>query len=110
MRKKNRPVYRRGREQCRRIQICLNLLEQYHGGCLRDPRQRLLAKMMEEELTGKQLDYLRCYYANAMTHGQIARMLGRDASTVTRGITRAEEKLEQIMKRGAALWGTDFPE
>jgi predicted DNA-binding protein (UPF0251 family) len=110
MRKKNRPAYRRGRTQCRRIHICLSLLDQYHTNCLHDPREQVLAMMMEETLTGKELDYLRYYYNNAMTQEQIARMLDRDATTIARGIGRAEEKLSRIMERGRLLWGEDFLE
>jgi IS30 family transposase len=66
--------------------------------------------MIAETLTGKELDYLRYYYNNAMTQEQIARMLDRDTSTISRVIVRGEEKLSRIMERGKLLWGEDFLE
>ncbi|MCD8050727.1 MAG: hypothetical protein LUE89_03505 [Clostridiales bacterium] len=108
--RKNRPVYRLGQAQRRQIAACLNLIDQYHAGCLTSGRQRALAQMLERELTGRQLDYLRYYYTGAMTHGQIARLLGRSPSTVSRGILRAEAKFLQVMERCRPFWGEDFLE
>ncbi|MCD8146350.1 MAG: hypothetical protein LUD84_03550 [Clostridiales bacterium] len=108
--RKNHPSYRLGQAQRRQIAACLSLIDQYHAGCLASGRQRALAQMLEQELTGRQLDYLRYYYAAAMTHGQIARMLGRSPSTVSRGILRAEAKFLQVMERCRPFWGEDFLE
>lgn len=102
-----KPVYRRGQEECRRVRKYLNLLDQMHAGCLRDPKARILVQMLEEELTGKELDYLRGYYVDCLTHRQIGGRLGRSCSAVTRGIQRAEKKFDRIMERGALLWGAD---
>jgi predicted DNA-binding protein YlxM (UPF0122 family) len=107
-RKKNRPAYRRGHAQCQRIRSCLNILDQYHANCLNDPREQVLAMMMEEALTGKELDYLHYYYTNGMTQAQIACMVDRDASTITRVIGRGEKKLSCVMERAKLLCGEDF--
>ncbi|MCD7837953.1 MAG: hypothetical protein LUG65_03480 [Clostridiales bacterium] len=106
--RKNQPFYRLGQVQRRQITICLSLIDQYHAGCLSNGRQRALAQMLEQELTGRQLDYLRHYYVSALTHRQIARQVGRSPSTVSRGILRAEEKFLQVMERCRPFWGEDF--
>ncbi|MCD8190655.1 MAG: helix-turn-helix domain-containing protein [Clostridiales bacterium] len=106
--KKNQPAYRLGQRQRRQIAVCLSLIDQCHAGCLTSSRQRALVQMLERELTGRQLDYLRYYYAAAMTHGQIARQLGRSPSTVSRGILRAEAKFLQVMERCRPFWGDGF--
>ncbi|MCD7927634.1 MAG: hypothetical protein LUF80_02055 [Oscillospiraceae bacterium] len=108
--KKNQPLYRLGQAQRRQIAACLTLIDQYHAGCLASGRQRALAQMLEQELTGRQLDYLRYYYTAAMTHGQIARLLGRSPSTVSRGILRAEAKFLQVLERCRPFWGDGFLE
>lgn len=108
--KKIGPVYRLGQTQRRQIAACLSLIDQIHAGCLASGRQRALAQMLEEELTGRQLDYLRYYYVAALTHEQIARLMGRSPSTVSRGVMRGEEKFLQVMERCRPFWGDGFLE
>lgn len=89
---KNIPVYRRGRQKCSTIRASLMLLRRYQDGHRLTGRERAIAKLIEERLTEREMEFLRYYYESGMTHPQIARYLHLCPSTVTKGILRAEKK------------------
>ena len=56
--------------------------------------QRIL-RVMEQELTEKQLSYLQAYYFEEEAFSQIARRYGVNRSTVMRTVARAEDRLRR---------------
>lgn len=88
----NHPLYRRGGSKCHQLRISLTLLERYQRGEQLDSREEALARLMERHLTPREVEYLTCYYQQGMTHRQIARLLRRSSSAVSKGIVRAERK------------------
>ena len=95
-----KPCYRRGILWQKQIIHCLRLMNQHRAGEPLEPEQRQLAQRLEVQLTPLQVTYLRMYYANVLTIEQIARLLGRNISSVSRGLTRAETNVEKVI--GAA--------
>lgn len=88
----NQPIYRRGSRKCYQIRVALMLLQRYRDGERLTGGERTIARLMQANLTEKELEYLTCYYIQGMTHRQIARRLRRSASTVSKGVMRAERK------------------
>ncbi len=88
----NQPIYRRGNRKCYQIRVSLALLQRYRDGEQLTGEEQAVARLMEANLTEKELEYLSCYYIQGLTHRQIARQLRRSASTVSKGIVRAERK------------------
>lgn len=88
----NQPLYRRGRQKCHQIRVALTLLQRLRDGERLQGAEMAVARLMESSLTERELEYLICYYERGMTHRQIGRTLRRSASTVSKGIVRAERK------------------
>lgn len=86
-------VYQCGLEQVRRIQSCLNLVAQYEGGCRMSPSTAGIACAISRNLTQAEKECLRLYYNDGLQQKQIAAMLKRSQSTVSRTLCRGEQKM-----------------
>ena len=56
---------------------------------------------INEELTEKQKQYYIMFFVHSVPIPEIARMFGVNKSTVSRGITRARERITKIMRYSA---------
>ena len=61
----------------------------------REVQIRRILRVMEQELTEKQLAYLQAYYFDEESFSQIARRYGVNRSTVMRTVARAEDRLRR---------------
>lgn len=59
---------------------------------------KALKKVIEEQLTTRQKQYLVLYYYNNVDMVQIAKQFGVNKSTVSRTINRARQKIYKYMK------------
>lgn len=64
--------------------------------------KRNLTMALRQEVTPRQLECIRLYYAEGLNMGQIGRRLGVDKSTVSRNLRRGEANLRRCLRFGAA--------
>lgn len=64
--------------------------------------KRNLTMALRQEVTQRQLECIRLYYAEGLNMGQIGRRLGVDRSTVSRNLKRGESNLRRCLRFGAA--------
>lgn len=64
--------------------------------------KRNLTMALRQEVTHRQLECIRLYYAEGLNMGQIGRRLGVDKSTVSRNLKRGEANLRRCLRFGAA--------
>lgn len=64
--------------------------------------KRNLTMALRQEVTPRQLECIRLYYAEGLNMGQIGRRLGVDKSTVSRNLKRGEANLRRCLRFGAA--------
>ena len=60
-----------------------------------------LVRALQEDVTGKQRQYLLLYYAEGLNMREIGERLGVDKSTVSRTIKRGEARLRRCLRYGA---------
>ena len=63
----------------------------------REVQIRRILRVMEEELSDKQRQYLQAYYFDEESFSQIARRYGVNRSTVIRTVARAEDRLRRYL-------------
>lgn len=95
MTRRNKPGYRRNRTA---LIMALGLCDQHEAGVPLSGEELVTAKAMKKLLTEKELDYLRLYYQSGMTHQQIARHLQCAPSTVSKGISRGERRIRDLIE------------
>jgi len=66
-------------------------------GCLDEEKQRLLAAVLKLPESEKQVVMLR--YFSGRTASQVAKALGRSVGTVTKQLSRAHNRLRNILER-----------
>lgn len=64
--------------------------------------KRNLTMALRQEVTARQLECIRLYYAERLTMKEIGRRLGVDRSTVSRNLRRGEANLRRCLRFGAA--------
>lgn len=60
--------------------------------------QHMLRRIIREQLTDKQRLYLTMYYGERRSMTEIAQSCGVSLSTVSRTLTRARRRIEEVMK------------
>lgn len=60
--------------------------------------RRNLLRAIDEDLTPRQREVVSMHYFNSLSVTRIAEKLGVDRSTVSRTLTRAEQKLKKMLK------------
>lgn len=100
MRQQN-AVYQCGLERVRQIQTCLNLAAQFESGCRMDPASSGIGCAINRRLTPTELRCLRMYYNDGLQQKQIASMLHRSQSTISRTLCRGEAKM---------AWALELPQ
>ena len=75
------------------------LYDGYEGPRLpKEVQMKRVQRVIREELTANQRQILLAYYIQNRTIPQIAEELGRNKSTVSRTLHRAEEKLRRYLR------------
>ncbi len=94
MRRNNVPVYSGGRRRADQIRACLNLIAQYRNGVGMERGRAAVVRVIDQSLTGDELELLQSYYNDGATQKRIAARTGLTQSGVSRAIYRAGRKLE----------------
>lgn len=94
MRRNNVPVYSGGRRRADQIRTCLNLIAQYRSGIGMERSKAAVVRVIDQALTGDELEMLQSYYNDGATQRRIAAQTGLTQSGVSRAIYRAGRKLE----------------
>ena len=84
-----------------RLRSFVLLLEEPGGGSM-----QTVAELMDSTLSQKQKNMVKMYYIQQLPMREIARQLGVNASTISRGLKAAREKMNlclDFMGAGAAL-------
>jgi RNA polymerase sigma factor (sigma-70 family) len=58
----------------------------------------IMLKVLQQELTEIQLSLVEMYYFQHMNMVQIAEVLGKDTSTISRTLKRARQRIKRFMK------------
>lgn len=66
--------------------------------------KRNLIRALREDVTDRQREVLRLYYAERKNMREIGELLGVDKSTVSRTIKRGEQRLKRCLRYGAAAF------
>ena len=64
--------------------------------------KRNLMIALRQEVSPRQVEFLRLYYAEGLNMRQIGEQMGVDRSTVSRTLKRAESNLRRCLRFGAA--------
>lgn len=63
--------------------------------------KRNLVRALNQDITGRQRQFLTMYYVEGLSMVEIARRLGLDKSTVSRTIRRGTDRLRRVLRYGA---------
>lgn len=69
--------------------------------------KRNLVRALREDVTDKQRQALLLYYAEGLNMREIGQKLGVDKSTVSRTLTRGENRLRRCLRYGAEAFLAD---
>lgn len=94
-------VYQCGLERVSRIRACLDLMLRYEEGSRMQPSALMVACVISRDLTEIEKQCMRLYYNDSRQQKQIASMLNRSQSSVSRALRRGEEKL---------AWALELPQ
>lgn len=95
--------YRRGGRYAADMAVyARGLSEENTNAATLNTLKRNLTMALRQEVTPRQLECIRLYYAEGLNMGQIGQRLGVDKSTVSRNLKRGEANLRRCLRFGAA--------
>ena len=105
----SRPIYRRGAIYAATIHELVFLSSHPEHDPSLNAYQLALVRSAREGLTPRELECLNAYYVRCMGMTDIARELSINVSTVSRNLSRAEGKVDRMIKLAREISPIRFP-
>lgn len=93
----HRPVYRKEKDWVRDLTACTVHLQNGDEIGL-NGRQKVMLRALRRWATSRQRECLYLYYGRGLSQRQIAKLLGVDASTVSRNIRNGERHVDKALE------------
>ncbi len=103
---RHKACYRCGKADVQRIRDCLQLLSQQRDGIRLRPVDAVKAKLMEQKINSRQVEFLDQYYSVGMKMKDIAKRSGVDVSSVSRSIAKGRKAILDASREAESIYGS----